>query len=632
MSIPELFNNTSTPNKSCDMNDLAMDGFPIKYIQNPSEAVFAAMALLKNDVVYFDTEIANFVINDPRSGNLRLLTFFDGTAVTIFDWSKVSSAYAAIQTIFKRCAVVGHNLHFDLWFIKKTLDVLPKHCLDTLICSRFVSGPRRDVEHGLAPCLQRHLGIEMDKTLQTSDWAAETLSIEQIQYASKDVLHLPALSYSLIEKLNTGSDVPASRIKLGDLQEPYERLFNLRHQSCIVECAFLPSTISLESTGIAIHRKSLEEKAKELEQTYQARLFKFNEEFPNAGGPFCQARIANILETAGFKLSKTKNNKLSIAKEVLTDLKGKHPLVDALLDIRKIKNHLDYCHGLLETLVDSGRVHTHFTQMNVVSSRMSSSNPNIQNPPKDPVIRSLFVAQPGYKLMSADLPQIEMRVGAVYMNDRNLVRLFEEGRDIYLEMVRNLMGASQFDQLSDQAKKEHRNKSKPGTLATLFAMSAGGFVDYAHETFGINITREFAEQFQKAFFKAFPGIAHYHAAARENLRKNGSIFVYTLLGRKLMARTVQEVCNYPVQSSTCELLKIAVLLLRQKVVDALPRPQCRLVNLIHDDVVLEVLDKDVDAVRPMLQSSLAQAGRLLGIPIQDSDIAVKVGPNWEQIK
>jgi len=611
--------------------ELSINGIKINYITDPKDVPFSVISLLNSDRLYFDTEVAGIMNNDIRSGNLRLLTFFNQKEVFIFDWFKIRSSYQCLRDLIIKIPLVGHKLDFDLWYTKKELDAVSKLCLDTLICSRFVTGPRNDVGHSLATCLERHLNTVIDKTCQTSDWNAEPLSIEQIKYAAMDVIVLPSLANKLVEKLNNSPESKNCTISLDTISDPFKTHFGLTHLASIVECSFIPSTVCLEINGIGVNTELLNKSREDIEGVYQSQYTKFMTDYPQVGGPFHHARIATYLKSEGFDLRKTDKNHDSTAKEVLVPLRDKSNFVRDLLDLRQTKNSLDYCCGLIENTSQDHRVHSNFTQMNRVSSRMSSSRPNIQNPPKNKSVRSYFIAPAGKVLMSADFPQIEMRVGGIYMHDQNLTRLFKSGTDIYLEIASRILGRDKFNQLSEKERKEYRTKSKPATLATLFLMSSKGFVEYAKDTFGIEVSLEFAQDFCNTFLSDFIGVAHYHQMVKDHFRSNDSMFVSTLLGRRLLAHTPQQACNLPIQSSTCELLKVSVIFLRKKVMQHKPKLSGKLVNLVHDDIILEINPSEVDIFTTLLKSSMVEAGKSFGVPISTSEINVKVGHSWADL-
>jgi DNA polymerase-1 len=275
----------------------------------------------------------------------------------------------------------------------------------------------------------------------------------------------------------------------------------------------------------------------------------------------------------------------------------------------------------------TGRVHTCYAQAVAVTGRLSSSDPNLQNIPirttEGRRIREAFIADSGNHVVSADYSQIELRIMAHISRDEGLLRSFAEGEDIHRATAAEVFGIP-----AAELTVEQRRSAKAINFGLIYGMSAFGLSRQ------LDIERSTAQSYMERYFARYPGVAQYMQRTREMARRNG--YVETVFGRRLWLQEIRSgsparrqaaeraAINAPMQGTAADLIKMAMI----RVQDWLTREghQTRLIMQVHDELVLEVPDREVERVRaelPELMTGVAE----LEVPLV---VEVGVGPNWDK--
>jgi DNA polymerase-1 len=271
-------------------------------------------------------------------------------------------------------------------------------------------------------------------------------------------------------------------------------------------------------------------------------------------------------------------------------------------------------------------VHTHFSQASVVTGRLASSDPNLQNIPVRTVegrrIRTAFIAPEGYSIVSADYSQIELRIMAHLSGDERLLDAFAHGEDVHRATAAEIFGVTPLEVGPDQ-----RRVAKSINFGLIYGMSAFGLARQ------LGLERSAAQTYIDRYFARYPGVARYMEKAREMARQNG--YVETAFGRRLWFPEIRSsngnrrqgaeraAINAPMQGTAADLIKLAMIAV-QGWLEA-SSMQSRLVLQVHDELVLEVPDGELMEIRtqlPRLMGLVAQ----LKVPLV---VEVGVGPNWE---
>ncbi len=329
--------------------------------------------------------------------------------------------------------------------------------------------------------------------------------------------------------------------------------------------------------------------------------------------------------------NKTASGHFSTSADVLEMLRGKHPVVDLVLEHRELSKLKSTYVDALPAAVDpqTGRVHTSYSQTGAVTGRLSSSNPNLQNIPirteEGRRVRKGFIAAPGNVLLSVDYSQIELRIVAHMAEDEAMLAAFRAGQDIHATTAAAIYGVP-----LGKVTKEMRRHAKAINFGLIYGMSAFGL------TRTTDLTLAEAEDFVKAYFQQFPGVKKYLDGIRKQAAKDG--YVETLLGRRryfpalksgtnpqLRNREEREAINAPVQGTAADIMKIAML----KIPPALEAAGLHGMMLlqVHDELVLEVPRQELEETARNVQETMANAYPL-SIPLSTE---ARWGANWGEM-
>ena len=231
---------------------------------------------------------------------------------------------------------------------------------------------------------------------------------------------------------------------------------------------------------------------------------------------------------------------------------------------------------------------------------MASSRPNLQNITRE--LRKLFKAHKGRKLIVADYSQIELRIAAEYVNDETMIKAFSEGKDLH-RFTASLILGKDYEEIT----KEERQMAKAINFGLIYGISPKSLMEYAKNNYGIDITLREAQKFHERFFEVYSGFKKWHEKVKEELSKKHTIVVYSLLGRRMVVNRFTEAVNFPIQATGSDMLKMAVVFFG-KLKDGL---DAHIVNLIHDEIVVDVKEEDAQKARDVLSESMLRAGKIL---------------------
>ncbi len=397
-----------------------------------------------------------------------------------------------------------------------------------------------------------------------------------------------------------------------------------------IERPLLTVLDTMEENGVAIDCFKLAQESEELtrrlnaleEEAYKIAGRKFNLSSPKQLGEilFTDLQIPVV--------KKTSTGAPSTDEEVLNELALDYPLPKVVLEHRMLSKLLSTYIDKLPRMTDpvDGRVHTTFGQATAVTGRLASSEPNLQNipvrTPEGRRVREGFVAQAGARILSADYSQIELRIMAHLSRDEGLLRAFSQGRDVH-----KATAAEVFKKTPDQVTPEERRMAKVINFGLIYGMSAFGLAQ------NLGIDRKVAAHYVEEYFDRYPGVKRYMELMRAQARENG--YVETEFGRRLwvpeihssrkpvQAAAERAAINAPMQGTAADLIKLAMIAVQ----DYLSKEglKSRLVLQVHDELILEVPDAELEQVReavPRLMAGVAD----LSVPLIAE---VGVGDNWE---
>lgn len=346
--------------------------------------------------------------------------------------------------------------------------------------------------------------------------------------------------------------------------------------------------------------------------------------------------LFNKMDLPREGLKKTKSGYYSTAAKVLTDLKplDESGIIGAIMEYRELgKLKSTYVDALpLMVNPNTGRIHTSYNQTGAVTGRLASSNPNLQNIPiRSKVgqqIRRGFVARPGWKFITADYSQVELRVLAHISQDEALLDAFHQNLDIH-----SMTAAAIYDIPLEEVVYDQRRFAKAVNFGLIYGMGA---FRLSRET---DLTLAEAEKYVKAYFARFPGIQNYLDGTKVQAREQG--YVETLFGRRryfpifkspaggrnkqMQMRAEREAINHPIQGTAADIIKLAML----KLHNALEADyRARMILQVHDELVVEAPEEEAEAVEKLIVDIMSSSFAL-DVPLK---VDASTGYNWLELK
>jgi DNA polymerase-1 len=398
-----------------------------------------------------------------------------------------------------------------------------------------------------------------------------------------------------------------------------------------IEMPVFPVLFRMERNGVLIDSAKLEAQSHELGREMLAIEQKAYEA---AGQPFNLGSPKQIREILFDRQKlpvrkKTPTGEPSTDEDVLAELAQDHPLPKRILEYRAIaKLKSTYTDKLPKSVNPrTGRVHTSYSQTTAVTGRLASNEPNLQNIPirtaEGRRIREAFIASPGWKIVSADYSQVELRIMAHLSGDPNLRAAFERGDDVHRATAAEVFGVP-----LDKVSPDERRTAKVINFGLIYGMSSFGVAQ------NLGIERATAQAYIESYFARYPGVKRYMDSTRELARTQG--YVETVFGRRLWLPEIRSgsparrqaaeraAINAPMQGTAADLIKLAM----TQVQAFLDREhlETKLVMQVHDELVLEVPEAEVAQVKESVRD-LMQGVASLEVPLI---VDVGAGLNWDE--
>jgi DNA polymerase-1 len=343
-----------------------------------------------------------------------------------------------------------------------------------------------------------------------------------------------------------------------------------------------------------------------------------------------------LYEKLGLAKGRTTKTGYSTDVHTLERLAEEHEAVRKILDYRgttKLKS--TYVDALLKGMDQQAhRIHTNLNQTGVVSGRLSSSDPNLQNIPirteQGRLIRSAFIAPPEYSILAADYSQVELRILAHITGDEPLVEAFRSGQDVHSRTAADL-----FDVSVDEVDSDMRRKAKMTNYAIAYGVSGFGLA----KQLGSGTAGE-AQEFIKRYFEALPGVKNYIDETLRQAKQDG--YVQTLMGRRRplpdinsprgpeRAAAERTAINHPIQGTSADIMKVAMLAIHDDMQKLGLR--ARMTMQVHDELVFEVPQDEIETLAELVERHMREvpaAEMKLSVPLE---VEVEVGPNWNDTK
>ncbi len=390
----------------------------------------------------------------------------------------------------------------------------------------------------------------------------------------------------------------------------------------------------MEQTGIMINAENIKSVADKLKTFIDLEYNKIKEAAGFDLNPNSPKQLSSYLyDKLGLKGAKKNKSGYSTDEDTLKDLRISYPeydsFISSILKYREInKLYSTYTLNLLEYVKD-GRIHTEFKQTGTATGRLSSSNPNMQNIPQKgeyaEILRSSFVAKKGCKLVSLDYSQIELRILAHLSEDENLIKAFNENKDIHTMTALNIFHLSSADEVTHDI----RRIAKAVNFGILYGLSSFGL---ARDT---KVTRKEAQSFIDSYFALYPKVKIFIDEIIKQTREKG--YCSTILGRKrnihdinsrnanIRTRAERMAVNAPIQGSAADIIKLAMIecdkYIKENGIDA------KCILQIHDELIFEVNENIVSEFTDIMKNIMERAVSL-SVPLL---VNAETGDNWGQL-
>lgn len=388
---------------------------------------------------------------------------------------------------------------------------------------------------------------------------------------------------------------------------------------------------SMELIGFSLDTEGLAAYGQELDTQLTARA---EEIYELAGGQFninSPMQLGNVLfEKLGLPHGKKTQRGYSTNADVLESLRDKHPIIDCILDYRKLaKLKNTYVDGLIKVVGEDGRVHSIFKQTETRTGRISSAEPNLQNIPVrtdvGSVFRKFFYAAGDRTLVDADYSQIELRVLAHIAQDENMIEGFRSGADIHTQTAAQVFGMP-----PEYVTSQMRSRAKAVNFGIVYGIGAYSLSK------DIGVTVAEANAYINGYLRTYHGVRQYMEDTKQFAKDHG--YVKTLFGRRRdlpemsatnrITRAFGErvAMNTPIQGTAADIIKIAMVrVYRRLQAEGL---KSRLILQVHDELIVETTPDEIDTVKALVQQEMSGAAEL-SVPLV---VDVGVGKTWYEAK
>ena len=589
-----------------------------RVIKTSDELRRAIERMSREPVVGLDTETTDL---DPYTSRLRLIQLATPEVVSIIDLDAFSSSadedlahHPDLEPLRRlleapRPIKIAHNAKFDAKFIKHKIGASIGGLFDTLLASQLVGAGDIEERHGLETVASRYLNEAVDKSERLSNWNFE-LSEAQLEYAARDAAVLLPLREKLIERLRTESLVKCAQLEF--------------------ECVM--TVVDIELAGFYMHKDRwleqlaiVEKKRAELAEKLQEVLAEESSQGSLFGGPQrddinldSHQQVNQALTRLGVPVpDSTRNWKLQ-------PLAAQYPVVETLLEYRTVQKALtSYGQNMIELINPvTRRLHADFRQIGAPTGRFACTNPNIQQVPHAVEYRRCFSGHPeSRKLVIADYSQIELRILAEFSGDRGFMQAFNSGADLH-----RVTAAQVFNVSLDQVSKEQRDFAKRLNFGVVYGIGAQRFALMT----GLSVPE--AENVLRRYFGTYRELDTYlreaaNRAVQDRQARTGSgrlvRFRYDENDRQQISMTQRNGKNTPIQGTSADILKRALRLLRDELHDT----NAKIVNIIHDEIVVETDADEAQETAAKLEQVMCAAGEeyLKTVPVK---VETEIADEW----
>ena len=508
---------------------------------------------------------------------------------------------------------IGQNLKYDLEVLRNYDVELKGKMWDTMIAHYLIQPELRHNMDYMAEVYLHYKTIHIDELIGPKG---------KSQRSMRDLS--PTLVY---EYACEDADIT---LQLKNKLEPELKKHECENLFYDIEMPLMPVLAEMEMNGVCLDTRSLAETSKQFttrmndieQRIYELAGEQFNIASPKQVGEILFDKL-KIVE----KAKKTKTGQYVTSEEVLQQLRNKHEIVADILEHRGLKKLIGTYIDALPKLINprTGHIHTSFNQTITATGRLSSSDPNLQNIPirgeDGKEIRKAFIPEPGCLFFSADYSQIELRVMAHLSDDKNMIEVFQEGKDLHAATAANI-----YKKPIDEVTRDERTKSKRANFGIIYGITVFGLAER------LDIPRDEAKMLIDGYFETFPQVHDYMEKSKEIARQKG--YVTTLFGRRRYLPDInsanatvrgfaeRNAINAPIQGTAADIIKVAMIHIFNRF--KAEGIKSKMILQVHDELNFSVLPEEKERVEQIVLEEMQQAFQMKVPLVADSGF----GTNW----
>lgn len=599
-----------------------LEGLEIYFVDS-DEDVFRGLELIESDKIGVDTETTEL---DPtvKGARLRLVQIYcqksdRAVAFDIFKLSQEMKEEIALFLEDNSRLKIFHNAKFDLKWLRVHLDcTLIDRVYCTMLAHQLACCGDEYERHSLVHVAEKYCSVRLDKTEQRSDWTRDELTDDQIIYGCLDTRYLPRICEKITATLKDQRQIEVAKIEFDAVPAFSE-----------IEITGIWLNIPRWLTNVSRQHHRMVRLENKISQMLNPMNTLFEVPTFKVSSPL---QLKKKLKEAGVPIPIIKDKKTGLEKEStgidqLEKIKDKHPSIPLLIKYGSIKQyHNAFGLKYLRHVNDlDGRLHPNINQIGPITGRSSFYEPNLQQVPQLSLYRGCFMAVPGRSLLISDYSQVELRILADMSQDPNMMRAFIEGHDLH-RFTAHLV----FKVGLDKVTPVQRRRAKDLNFGIVYGIGPDKFAASS------GLTRAEGEKLMKDYFKAYEGLKEFlDMCGRQGRFEHQSRTASNRLvkyrvkeGDHIAAsKAERNGKNTPVQGTSADITKLALGRLirefRKEKIDA------RICHVVHDEIISDVADKDIDRAREIQERVMIEAGEafITRIPVK---LDTHVSDRWKK--
>jgi DNA polymerase I-like protein with 3'-5' exonuclease and polymerase domains len=519
----------------------------------------------------------------PHLSAVRLLQLFTGRTAIVFDIGKIETT-GIFKSFLEEKRFVGHNSLFDLQYLYKQFGASHIDIGCSYLAAKLIFHATTPTDAGLSASLRSLVNAlfktEILKEMQVSDWSVPELTWEQIEYSALDAV----TTYRLAEKL-------APKISKFGLERIYQLYKDAQHPLAKMQLNGIKLDTDKHRDLIVDWRSKLYTARKELTE-----ITKLDTITPTTLAKYLEKSLPK--ETLAI-WPRTDTGKLQTDSHVFAEF-DYLPIVKPFAEFQKReKLCTSFGNSLIEQInPETGRLHARYRLAGARTGRLSCSDPNLQQLPRENLVRQNFIPEKGNIFVCADYSQVELRVAAEVSRDETMLRAYKQGIDLH-KLTASLISKKRIQDVT----KEDRQKAKAFNFGLLFGLGAKKFSHYAKKSYGAEVSQEEANAGVKAFRETYYGYREWQLDQSSNALERG--FCTTPCGkRRCLDRdnSYGPSMNTPIQGGAAECMLYA--LVRLNNLFTTNKVNAKITNCIHDELLVECEPKDKEQVSSWVEGAM----------------------------